>query len=319
MQFTKPPLPIAQQISLLKSRGLRINNEKEAEHHLKNISYYRLSAYFQPFQKYNDPLHTFMPWATFKRIMNLYRFDRELRVILMDPIERIEIALRCKIIYEYSIRHGSHWFDDTHLYVRDYNKIQSAIVKELDRTREVFIDHYKNKYTYPPLPPSWMTLETLSLGQLSKMFKSLINSDAKKAVAIYFGIHHTILESWIEHLTYIRNICAHHGRLWNRILIVAPTVPRNTTQLWITRPPLRNDKIYLSICIVAYMLKRITPTSNIKGKLLALINRLPSTDLRAAGFPSQWRNDLFWKEIFIPWSYKARIIFFQCRNLSILR
>ncbi len=98
----------------------------------------------------------------------------------MDAIERIEIALRCKIIYEYSIRHGSHWFDDAGLYSRNYAQLRAAINKELDRTREVFIDHYKNKYTHPALPPSWMTIETLSLGQLSKMFKSLVNSDAKK-------------------------------------------------------------------------------------------------------------------------------------------
>ncbi|WP_350339980.1 Abi family protein [Paraflavitalea speifideaquila] len=125
------------------------------------------------------------------------------------------------------------------------------------------------------------------------------------------------MESWIEHLTYIRNICAHHGRLWNRILIVTPTIPRHTVLPWISQAPQRNDKLYLSICLITYMLKRITPTSNIKGKLLTLINRLPSIDLRAAGFPPTWRNDLFWKEIYVPWSYKARILLFQCRNLYI--
>ena len=91
MKFTKTAKTIAEQIALLKSRGLKAEDEERANHTLSNISYYRLSAYFLSFQKYKDPLHTFMPWASFNKVLDVYIFDRELRGILLDAIERIEV------------------------------------------------------------------------------------------------------------------------------------------------------------------------------------------------------------------------------------
>ncbi len=216
MNYTKPPLTLNDQILLLESRGLTIPNKTTAKYYLSNISYYRLSAYMKSFQRYGDPNHRFMPFATFGRIIDLYSFDRDLRLILLDAIERIEVAFRCSFIYEYSIRHGNNWYEDAAHFQREHAKSMVRIQKEIATSKEVFIEHYKNHYTIPPNPPALMTFEILSFGQLSILYKNTVISDAKKAVGDHFGVNYVVLESWIEHLVYIRNLCAHHSRIWNR-------------------------------------------------------------------------------------------------------
>jgi abortive infection bacteriophage resistance protein len=315
MQFKKSPKTIAEQILLLKARGLKIENEESAAHHLSNISYYRLSAYFLSFQKYNDPTHTYMPWATFNRVVRLYVFDRELRNILLDAIERIEVALRCRIVYEYCHKYGNNWYEDSSLFLGNHNRFMELLNNELKKSKEHFVQHYFKKYTTPPNPPAWMAMEVLSFGQLSTMFKNLKTDDPKKAIAGYFGISHSILESWMEHLVYIRNLCAHHCRLWNRIVTVKATVPHVTKNAWINIAPIKNDKIYTTICIISYLLKSVTKNPPFYGKIKTLLHRFNEVDINASGFPINWLEDIFWKGTHVPVTYKIRVIVFGTKNL----
>ena len=293
---------------------MQFESEWKAEHQLSNVSYYRLSAYFLPFQIYGDPGHTYKKNTSFEKIFSLYLFDRELRLIAIDAIERIEISLRCKIIYEFSTRYGNNWYEDEAMYSNKniFNGLMYALDKELNRTKETFILHYKHKYTDPPNPPAWMALEVLSFGQLSNMYKNLKNNDAKKAVADYFGIGYKILESWMEHLGYIRNICAHHSRLWNRTLTIKPIAPKVIKEKWIQTGNIRNDKVYISFAIMAYFINKITPGAYFVGKLRSLFHRFYEIDIKAAGFYEGWESDPFWKDINMPITYKVRIFCFIC-------
>lgn len=92
--FNKPVIDVSQQLALLEQRGLIIKNPEKAAHYLEVISYFRLSAYMRPFQQPNDDQHRFYPQTEFKQIVALYAFDRELRLLLLDAIERIEVAIR---------------------------------------------------------------------------------------------------------------------------------------------------------------------------------------------------------------------------------
>lgn len=315
MQFIKSAKTFADQLALLKSRGLEIENDASALHHLSNISYYRLSAYLLSFQKYGDSDHTYMPWATFNRVIRLYIFDRELRSILLDAIERIEVALRCRIVYEYCHVHGNNWYENSLLFLRDHPQFMIHVNRELKKSKETFIQHYYTKYTIPQNPPAWMAMEVLSFGQLSTMFKNLKTDNAKKAVAGYFGVSHSILESWMEHMVYIRNLCAHHSRLWNRIMTVKATIPSITQDQWINIPPSKPDKVYTTICITNYLLKRITRSAPFFGKINTLIHRLNEVDINASGFAKSWRSDPFWRATHIPYTHRLRIIVFKCKNL----
>ena len=154
MNYTKPPLLYAEQLRLLTGRGLIINDVISAELYLQHISYYRLSAYMIPFQGTKD---VFNADTTFEKIVDLYVFDRELRLLVLDATERIEIAVRSQIIYQMAHKYGSHWQDNTGLFkppVRYangtspdyYAEIQQIIAEHCrGRNPEVFIDHYRNK------------------------------------------------------------------------------------------------------------------------------------------------------------------------------
>lgn len=316
MNFTKTALSIPDQIALLKGRGLVINDEPRATAYLSNISYYRLSAYLLSFQRYGDATHTYMPWATFERVVRAYVFDRELRLICLDAIERIEVSVRCRISQEYTMRHGNNWFEDAALYTNHYNYTQtlSKINSEIGYSKEVFVQHYKNKYTNPVNPPSWMTMEILSFGTLSKMYKELKSNDAKKAVADYFGVSPKILANWLENLSYIRNICAHHGRLWNRTMTKKVTIPNNTSFQWVTIASPKPEKLYLSLCVMAYLQERVNRQSPFKGKLCSLACKFHDLNLSAAGFPDNWKKDIFWSTLFIPITHKIRIVYFTIKK-----
>src|ERR1700755_1867919 len=133
MNYSKPPLSILQQIALLKQRKLVFKDETRAFHYLSNISYYRLRAYTYPFQDNTKPDHPFIKPVTFEDILDLYLFDRRLRLLVFDALEKIEIALRTKIIYQYALNYGSHWYENMSLYrnrqrfIYDMNKLYDEV------------------------------------------------------------------------------------------------------------------------------------------------------------------------------------------------
>ena len=190
MQYNKPPIDIATQISCLKQRGLVFGDESKANHYLSNISFYRLRAYTYPFQDNKDSQHPFIQKISFEQIIELYVFDRRLRLLIFDALEKIEIALRTKIIYHFALAYGSHWHENPALYrdtPRFVNDI-SMLYKEVSRSTETFIKHYKNKYDDSENPPAWMSLEVATLGLLSKLFSNLKKNPEKKIITKEFGL-----------------------------------------------------------------------------------------------------------------------------------
>ena len=108
--FLKPVLTIAQQLDLLIQRGLNIPELPQATHYLKTVSYYRLSAYFKPFERKDEAQHLFKSGADFNQIWETYTFDRHLRLLLIDALERIEVALRAALTNVMACHYGSLWY-----------------------------------------------------------------------------------------------------------------------------------------------------------------------------------------------------------------
>ena len=298
MNFNKVPISIPEQIALLKQRGLSFNDEKRAAHYLSNISYYRLRAYTYPFQDNNDPQHPFVRPVTFEQILELYVFDRKLRMIVFDGLEKVEIALRTKIIYHYALVCGSHWHENPTLYkntdrfIRDIGKLY----EEIDRSNETFIKHYNNKYSQPPNPPAWMSLEVASIGLLSKLFENLKMSQEKKAVAKEFGLAHPyVLESWMHAFAQLRNICAHHGRLWNRRLTTMPQLPKNPLFPFLSDTNIYANKIYTILSCVTYILNIISPGNTFNRRLKELMSSCTLVDEKEMGFSKDWLKEPLWK------------------------
>lgn len=165
----------------------------------------------------------------------------------------------------------------------------------MDRAKEVFKDHFFAKYDEHERMPIWMTSEVLSLGLLSKMYRNLNMSDGKKRIARHFGIRNPyVLESWMQSITYVRNICAHHSRLWNRILTNRPSYLESPTNLWITAEP-DNEKAYYFTCCILYLLRSINPQTRFVAHFKSLLVRYPNLNKQAMGFPDNWEAQLFWQ------------------------
>jgi abortive infection bacteriophage resistance protein len=309
--YTKQPLSFKKQVELLKSRGLSIPNEHNAIESLQQISYYRLSAYFLPYQSAKDQ---FDSGVTFKQILDTYSFDRELRLLAFDCIERIEVAIRTQIIYCMSFHHNdAHWHDKAQYFIQPYtNKIgtlvdpyqdlQNIIEKALNaRKPEVFIKHYQDNYDTPTNPPSWMCLELLTIGELSNLYKGLRDKADQKRIADFFGLPQQVFASWMHTLAYVRNICAHHSRLWNRDLAIEPMKLKSPRFPWISNQFQNSKRTFYFICLLKYLLTKANPTNQLARELDQLFNKYPNVPIKYLGIPSDgngtlqdWKREPIW-------------------------
>lgn len=154
MHYDKSPKTIDEQIEILGSRGMIISDKDEARHYLSHLNYYRLCSYWLPFEE-NHSNHIFRDGTTFKAVLNLYIFDRELRLLILDAIEQVEISWRTQWAYEMSKSYGSHAYLDPNLAINSehWKRNINDLKKEVERSQEIFIKHYQSKYDDPILPP----------------------------------------------------------------------------------------------------------------------------------------------------------------------
>ncbi|MCJ7813077.1 Abi family protein [bacterium] len=303
-KFQKPPLSIDQQIDLLQRRGLIIKDKDFAHHFLQFVSYYRLSQYTYTFELKNTDesrTHKFKDNITFQDVVDLYVFDSQLRSHMMNAIERIEIAFRTRLNSIMCMRHGSHWYMNHKLFVDKFNQIEfiehvnkecghSAIAGSFkEKKRESFIKHYFNKYDYPSLPPCWMISEILSIGRWSFIFSCIKDRKDQKNISGSFNLHYRILDSWIQSIVYLRNLCAHHSRIWNRTFVISPRIITPMEKY------LQNNKtLAAQTTILNYLIKVIIPDAKWTERLITFLKNNQNIKLIEMGFNKSWFSDEFW-------------------------
>lgn len=296
--FDKKALPLEEQIALLRERGLVIHDESQVRHYLTHIGYYHLSGYMLPFQRgdHTDDHHQFIPGTTFNQILDLYTFDRKLRLLVMDAMERIEIAVKSIMINEMCIPYGPHWYMDRDHFVDgfDFDGFIKSVHKDIDhgkdrdKIRNVSIRHYNEVYGSPAMPPLWMVFEALTFGTVSYMYGNLPHADQKR-IADQLGLGVPILKSWLHATTIIRNLCAHHARLWNRRFTFTPRIPKGLES---EMNP--NTLFYAQAVMLNIIMQQISPESRWVEKLKTLLNEYPSIPKDKMGFPANWHKREIW-------------------------
>ena len=267
--FTKPSLTIDEQITQLKSRGMQFEDEAQAKYYLENLNYYRLSAYWLSFEK--DEKHTFYDGTSFERVLELYIFDRELRLLMLDAIERIEVSVRSHFAYELSQKYGAHPHLQAELFkpLHRYNKVVEKLKSEAGRNKEPFVKHFKNKYS-EALPPIWASVELMTLGQVSNWFGMIKLRQDKQSIAKYYGLDEKVLSSFLHHLTIIRNICAHHSVLFSSTLTVEFTIPKNMQEIFNQDT---RKKLFNTFVMVEYLMDKISADNHWRERLEALVDK----------------------------------------------
>lgn len=321
--YTKPYLTPKQQITLLQSRGMEVSDLSKAEAYLSHIGYYRLSAYWYPFRKYTESVglngktqriikDEFQSGTQFSDCLDLYVFDKKLRLLVMDAIERVEIALRTDIALHLGktdiIAHKNETLLHGHFTKKikknnrqtDHEFWLAKLDRSIKNSKEEFVKHFKYKYPNEEMP-IWMAVELWDFGMLSKFFGGMRKSD-QDIIATTYGLPNgDLLASWLRCLNVLRNTCAHHNRLWNKPMVITPKWPKHEEC-----PDLNHlvgavqsqTRLYTSIVILKYLLKLINPSSSWGDRLTAHVVKLPDApqlDLKAAGFPETWCEEDIWK------------------------
>ena len=300
MNFTKPPTTFEQQIQQLEGRGMVISDHERAKHYLGHLNYYRFGAYWLPFEA-DHTTHQFKPNTKFEDVLDLYMFDRELRLLVMDAIERFEVSLRTQWAYHLAHQYGSHAYLDQNLFkdIPKYNISISKLKSEINRSHETFIKHYKNTYTHPDCPPIWAVVEVMSYGQLSKFFSNLKHRPDRKNIVGVYSLDERIIVSLLHHLTVVRNICAHHGRLWNRRFTFTIKVPNRGEDILLTSLGTDSSKyIYNTLVILEYLIEGISPGSRWGECLISLFEKYKTAYPKSMGFPDDWKDRPIWKKHF---------------------
>jgi abortive infection bacteriophage resistance protein len=284
-------------ITLLKNRGLSVTDEQKAINYLANIGYFRLSAYCFPLLDEPKTKHLYKSGATFDLVINMYRFDRKLRILLFNEIEKIEVAIRSAMNNQISDGlNDIFWLTDA----KNFNnpdifvKRLSIIRAESDKTGEEFIINFKNKYSNP-YPPAWMIAEIVPFGVLCSTFNNLKYKSIQKKVANYFGLSVPVFSSWMVSLVSLRNLCGHHNRTWNRENPLIPAPLKSPVFPWINPATTDMKRVYFRICIIKYLLFTVSPNNTFTQKLISLLAQYPTIDIRAMGFPTNWQNEPLWK------------------------
>ena len=297
MKFTKPPTSLDQQIDILTQRGMVVSNKEQAKHFLQHMNYYRLSGYWLPFEASHNP-HQFQANTNFDQIIDLYIFDRELRLLVMDAIERVEVSVRTQWALYLSQKYGAHAHLDSNLFKdqQKYLRTLGKLTSEIGRSREAFIGHLIDTYD-ETTPPIWAIVEVISFGQLSQFYANLKLRQDRKSIANAYNLDEKVLISFLHQINTVRNTCAHHSRLWNRRFTMQMTIPgnrpnnlRQNFNLDITAA----KKIYNPLVMLAYLMDQICPVHHFKTKLLDLLTRhnINETDM---GFPQKWKDLPIWR------------------------
>lgn len=298
MKYFKEPLTTSQIIDVLKERGLLIEDEEKACRYLEHVSYFRFASYLRPMEQ-DSKSHKYKPTASFEKARSLYEFDMKLRESLFSAIQQIEISLRTKIINKFSLAYGPMWFineslaTDKHKYVENLNTIE----REIQRSKDDFIKEHYKKYDIRTFPPSWKLLELSSFGCMTKLYINFADTSVKKKIARdYYIPQHEILESWMKSVNVIRNICAHHGRIWNRIIPVMPQLPKKLNNNWIVDKPNISNKLYSFLCCIAYWLNSVNANNSFVSDFKTLLREYPNVDTKAMGFTDEWEREPLWNE-----------------------
>lgn len=283
--FSKPALSLEDQVALLQSRGLIVPDVALARETLLRLNYYRFSGYALHFEIFKDRerTHQFKPGTNFADVLALYDFDTQLRALLFRYIEPIEVAFRTAVAHELAMRtKDPHWYlDKSHYDARfDYDRMMLECQSEYDRSDEVFIQHYREKYDTPPLPPAWMLSEVLSMGRWSKLYFHLHNTEVKRAIARHFSTDPHYLQSWIHALSVLRNLCAHHCRIWNRTFKFSPKLPQA-----LKNRVAQHNRLAAMHVVLMQLLQPLGKAPNFQQDWYALMAAFPMVPEDKMGFP----------------------------------
>jgi abortive infection bacteriophage resistance protein len=308
--FTKSWNSNEQIISILIQRGLKVHNEARALQVLSHVGYYRLSGYFGAFG-FSRADNLFKGGTTFEQICAAYDFDFKIRDLVSEALEVIEVDLRAAVAYRFGEVYGAFGHNDPASFYSPKKQTTSnrkpgfehsvwleSARKEVERSREQFVEHFRQKYTEAKTNdlPVWVLLEVLSFGSISRMISGMKRDD-QDFLAARYGLQRSVLVNWVHYLVIVRNTCAHHARLWDRTLGILPVLPAGKD--WELPNLPTNKRLSATLLVLYRMLKHIPDAADWAAwwqvRLKKRLADLPQSPITAdLGFTDEWYANPIW-------------------------
>jgi len=294
--YTKPWQSISEQLKLLQSRGLVVQDVPQAEKFLQHINYYRFSGYCLAFEASR---HEFVKGTTFEDVYEAYAFDVALRDFLAEALEVIEVDVRATIALMFGQKFGAfgHTIRGNFRTKFRFEEWTEKLRDESKRSSELFVEHFSQTYQEFPDLPCWMATEVMSFGMLSKMYAGMVDQ-VQNPIAMRYNLQKGDLESILHHLSYVRNLCAHHCRVWDRRFSIEPRLPQGLN--W--QPNLVPDKnrVFVTLLMIYRLLKRCPLHERFAIEWRRQVNELmklppkAQNALKRMGMPEKWYNHPYW-------------------------
>ena len=309
--YTKIPLSFEAQAKLLIDRGMQGDFDFIVSR-LRSVNYYRLSAYwFNKFRRTEDGvrLDVFSPGTSFEDAWACYAFDRRLRLYVTDALERIEVDFKTNFVNALTVKTGNGF---AHLDANNFPKFPISkslpggnvknyefantlrlFEKNVENSCEEFVRAHRSKYCGSS--PFWKACEVVPFGLVSVLFEGL-DGYTKREVARRYAMSAGVFETAVKHLCYVRNLCAHHSRLWNRVMAIRFSVPaeKNLPVFYVPRK-VSNDKIFGTLSLLRYLMRIIAPQSRWFENFEKFLSDFPTVSTREMGFPDDWKDFPLWK------------------------
>ncbi len=313
----KPWMSFADQLAQLEQRGMAVEDRAAALDYLERIGYYRLSGYWYPMRAIDVAAslaqgqavrsNTFKEGSRFEDVVQLYVFDKKLRLLALDALERIELAVRVDVAHLLGQRDPKAHENPACLHG---NFAKKVIIKGPDAgktehqvwlakfqtllhraRKEPFVQHNKRQYGTLPI---WAAIEVWDFGLLSKLFAGMQHADQQAVAAIYGAPDGQTFAQWLRSLNFIRNVSAHHSRLWNLNVVERSSVPAG----W--PAALDNARPFFYFCLMQQLLNVICPNSTWGQRVKELLEGFPSTtngvlSLDDLGVVAGWSEAKPWK------------------------
>jgi abortive infection bacteriophage resistance protein len=223
----------------------------------------------------------------------------KLRLLVMDAIERVEITIRSRLAYELTHQFGPFAQLDPTAFPGippdEHQRLLDLLHKNALQSREAFVEHFRRTYDEFPDIPLWAVAETMTFGQMFTVYRNC-GKHVQRDVAAGFHLTGKVLSSWLLTLNYVRNLCAHHARLWNRELALKPLIPHKRHDgRWHGPNPIQNNRLFVVITLLRYSLSASAAQSHWRERLYGLFDRYSEIPLTGMGIPADWRNHPLWK------------------------
>lgn len=327
MEYTKKWLPLEEQVERLVQRGLTVEDPDRAIRLLESVGYYRMTGYLYPFlesaEQTDDEgrrtvqvLNTYRPGTALHHAEAIIDFDRRLRMLVMEGVERIEVAVRMRIGYVLGrasqfAHENPAYFDDSFTTANTDSRKPSPskqvlwleqVKERRDSSDEQFVAHFRDKYD--DHMPIWALTEVLELGQLSGLYRGMLQKDAEEVATAFSVPHKKMMASWLASLNYVRNVAAHHARLFNRKLQNAPARPKKGQVPYLDHlrdpsTPKKGFGTYNALAVIAYMLQSIEPEPSWAPRLAELFRSFPAShalSVESIGAPRDWHMLDLWRQ-----------------------